>query len=244
MRVPAPPAGIKVRRIEEPPERPPAGDGIYRKAPALTGTRVEITRRWFGPTHLFMLLFCVFWDAGVGSGYAAAISKGDWGFLLFSLLHLGAGVWLTYFTIAGLLNRTWIGIASGTLTIRHGPLPWRGNRTLDRDDIRALHARTKPGRKGHISHTLNAVLKGGTEITLLNNLSSAEQSLYLERVIKEELGFEEPLRAGEEGEKKRLSESVPSAEKDLYLERVAEEERGIEEALAAAEEDRKKRPLR
>ena len=46
---------------------------------------------------------------------------------LLPIAHVAVGVGLTYYTLTRLMNRTRIEVSRDELTIRHGPLPWRGN---------------------------------------------------------------------------------------------------------------------
>ncbi|HNO80130.1 MAG TPA: hypothetical protein PKN33_18950 [Phycisphaerae bacterium] len=86
-------------RIREPVAMP-AGFTIEER----NGNR-EIGHRWFTPLYYFLLFFCVFWDGFIIFLYAYAFEKAEvpWFVKLFPILHVGAGVVLTYFRFSSKL---------------------------------------------------------------------------------------------------------------------------------------------
>ncbi len=89
----------------------------------------EALVRWFGPQYIFLAFFCVFWDGFLVVWYSAVLlapSGIDIVAALFPLLHVAAGVSITYTTVAGFLNTTSIEVRGGRLRLTHGPLPWPG----------------------------------------------------------------------------------------------------------------------
>ncbi|MEQ9461361.1 MAG: hypothetical protein RIG82_10460 [Phycisphaeraceae bacterium] len=68
--------------------------------------------------------------------YATALSAAAGpGFSLFAIIfpiaHVAVGIGLTYWTICAFFNTTLITLNLNRLTVRHGPVPWRGNAHLD-----------------------------------------------------------------------------------------------------------------
>ncbi|MCA9050430.1 MAG: hypothetical protein KDA89_16955, partial [Planctomycetaceae bacterium] len=59
----------------------------------------------------------------------------SWIMVLFPIGHVAVGVCLTYYTLAGLLNKTEILITSDAVYVRHRPIPWRGNRVVLRESV-------------------------------------------------------------------------------------------------------------
>ena len=93
--------------------------------------RLEITLKWFTPIALFLLFFTVIWNAFLVFWYSMAISGGAWIMVLFPILHVAVGVYLTYYTLCLFFNKTFIDISGDYLTIRHTPIPWwKGNRRI------------------------------------------------------------------------------------------------------------------
>jgi len=100
------------------------------------GDGLRLTRRWFSGTAVALTFFCVFWDGFLVVWYSIAFGAGGpWFMVVFPLLHVVVGIGLTYFTLALYLNRSVLEVRDGRLTIRHGPLPWPGNRNLDTSGV-------------------------------------------------------------------------------------------------------------
>lgn len=191
-RVPLP-AGIKMTRT---------GPGIaadhrvdpYRRAQGPATRSLQITRRWFASKYIGLLFFCIAWDSFLLFWYAMAGATGSWLMIVFPVAHVAVGVGLTYSTIAGLLNRTRIKVTDQQLSIRHGPIPWRGNHDLTVRELEQLYVQrtsASGGTGGTATEAYNlcAVLRGGRKLVLLKNLNQADQGLFMEQEIEELLGI-------------------------------------------------------
>jgi hypothetical protein len=120
--------------------------------------------------------------------------------LVFPLLHLAVGVFLTYYTVAGIYNRTIITVGQGTLSIQHGPLPWPGSRVLQASEISQLYCEenTSRGRNGpQTSYRLSAVTSDNKKINLLTGFDSPDSARFLERQVEEWLGIRDRRVEGE-----------------------------------------------
>ena len=170
------------------------------------GTELTISWSWFSPSILFLLFFCVFWDGFLVVWYSAVLGLGfgglggnngpqGWALVfmaLFPILHVAVGVGLTYFVLASFVNRTWVRVDRGELTIRHGPVPFPGNKTLLTADIKQFYCtETVNNRRNNCSVTyeLNAVAADGGKVKLLSALDEIEQALYLEQRLESFLGI-------------------------------------------------------
>jgi sporulation protein YlmC with PRC-barrel domain len=165
------------------------------------GTATRISWRWFRPSHLALAGFCVVWDGFLLVWYTIALSRSEWLMVVFPVLHVLAGLGLTYSTLAGFLNRTHIEVRRDELTIRHGPLPWRGNQTLSRRSLTQLYGeeiiqRSKGQRTGTV-YNLMALDREGRKVKLLTDLAEKEQVLYLEQALERRLGIEDAPVEGE-----------------------------------------------
>lgn len=175
----------------------------YRTKPEERGDLV-ITRRWFEPAkHLPGILFCVFWDGFLANWYrmlwSGSTSPGI-GFYVFPLIHVTVGLGLTYAVIAGLCNTTQVGIRGGDFFVRHGPIPWRGNRTVPAQSITQLFVEEKVSRSNDSEtrkYDLSAILDGGERMALVAGLPKVEQALFLEQALEERLGIVDVAVAGE-----------------------------------------------
>ena len=165
------------------------------------GADLVITRRWFNWKYLMMLVFCVFWDGFLVVWYTIAFTKGGPLLMkLFPVLHVAAGVFLTYSTIAGFLNRTRITLNTLELRIRHYPLPWPGNKVVQRREIEQLFCEEKmSSTRNGVSYTysLQAVTAGGGRLKLVSGMDKPEDALFLEQKIEGFLGITDRPVAGE-----------------------------------------------
>ena len=169
------------------------------------GSSTQITWRWFNPIkHIIMAFFCVLWDGFLVTWYSFAFfEEGPPQALLlcFPLLHVAAGIGLTYSTLCGFFNRTLLEVSRDSLTIRHGPLPWTGNRTLTRRELTQLYGlevvHTSKGRRTGSSYNLCALDREGRKVVLLSGLEEKEQVLWLEQALERRLGIEDTPVEGE-----------------------------------------------
>lgn len=198
----APGAGALARRmVPMPPQLTIVADGAtgadepYR-GPSAGRPRLVIERRWYTPALFFFVFFCLFWDGFLVFWYAMALKAWILPALVFPVLHLAVGVVLTYRTICGFVNRTRIAIEHETLTVRHGPLPWPGARSIATSDLAQLYCEEHHAKKGQRSFSLAAMLRSGAKVTLLEGLPEPDQALYLEQLIESRLAIEDVPVAG------------------------------------------------
>lgn len=188
-------------RASDAPEVPiPERFNVTRTANELT-----VTWRWWRAHFLFLLFFVIAWDAFLLFWYFGAPAGGGLLFKIFPIAHVAVGVGLTYYVLTGFVNRTLISVVKGRLRVNHGPLPWRGNRLIERNDLRQLFVTEQTHRNtnksGHTSVTVSwdlcAMLESGREVTLLKRLETKGQAQWLERVFEEHLGIDDRRVAGE-----------------------------------------------
>jgi hypothetical protein len=185
----------RIRIIEDGSDE---GMATYRVA-GTSSPRLVIERRWFTPVLFGAVIFCTFWDGFLVLWYGMALaSKHPPAMtIFFPLMHVGAGVAITYSTLCGFVNRTRITVENGVLTIAHGPLPWRGNRAVAIENLRQLFCEQIVGSKGRRSYRLNALLKTGEKAVLLSALPDPDSALCLEGLLEKRLGIADEPVAGE-----------------------------------------------
>jgi len=164
------------------------------------GTGLRIAWRWFTPAAIFLGVFSLFWCGFLVFWYGMAAAGGaPLVFFLFPLIHVAVGVGIGYVAVAMFVNRTTVTVEKGTVSIRHAPLPWPGNRTLGRADVEQLFCTQKVshGKNGTtITYQVEAVGKGGRRTTLLKGLEQ-DQALYVEQRVERQLGIGDRPMAGE-----------------------------------------------
>lgn len=174
--------------------------GSYRKN-AMSHPHVVLERRWFSGAVVFTAFFCLCWDGMLVLWYRGLLSAGPHGpplaVGLFPIIHVGAGLFLTYFALCGFVNRTNISVKDGILSVQHGPLPWRGNRRIAVDELAQLFCQEQVGSKGSRSYSLHALLKAGDKVPLLRGLTEPDQALYVEQILEKRLGIVDVPVAGE-----------------------------------------------
>jgi len=173
-----------------------------------TNDGLRLVFRWFSPVLFFLAFFCVGWDGFLVAWYSMGIIGGVNGapgpmeilFFVFPIAHVAVGIGLTYFTIAGFLNRTWIDVTPDTLQVRHGPVPWKGNATLpvsELDQVYSSMQSSQSNQSGPGTCCVSALLKDGRTVKLVSTLHSADEARYLGRAIEDYLGLEHHPVAGE-----------------------------------------------
>ena len=183
------------------PRRPPAPQPRSITIEDL-GSGLRLTRSWFTLQALFLTVFCIVWDSFLVFWYSKVLEpNAPWIMAVFPVMHVAIGIFLTYTTLALYLNRTVLEVNEGRLTVRHGPLPWPGNREVDVSELEQLYCEEKAsqGRRGAVSYTYNVcgLLKGGRRVTVLSSLPDRDQALFVEQIIEKYLGIEDGPVGGE-----------------------------------------------
>ena len=169
----------------------PAGLSAHENDGTLT-----ISRKWFSWSAIPLLGFATIWDAFLVGWYGMVSSMSgpmEWLFLLFPLIHVGVGIGITYTAFAKLINRTDIEVDPKRVTVKNGPLKWRGNKEVYSTAIHQVYVH-ETGRLGNDQnpsklYEVHAILKGGGSVRLVKGLTSQFQALYIEQEIERYLGI-------------------------------------------------------
>jgi hypothetical protein len=167
------------------------------------GDQRRIIRRWFTWPVLMLVFFCVGWDSFLIFWYSMAFNAPfpfAWIVVVFPIAHLAVGVGLTYFVLACLFDSTTVLVDGDRLSIRHRPVPWRGNRSLQAADIVQLYcdrsSHTGNNTKDPWGFCVNAILADERKLKLLSGLAR-DEALFLEQQLEEWLGIEPYPVSGE-----------------------------------------------
>ena len=200
------------------PPKPLAPQPSYCRVEDL-GEDIVIRKRWFSPIVFFLIPFCIAWNGFLIGWYAMFIGLGFGGgpgfgpgggmpfpiqliFLLFPMGHIAVGVGLAYTVLTMLFNTTVIALQGDELSVRHGPLPWLGNITLNASEVTQLYctemfrARRNSAQVGS-TYSLFAVLTDRTQRPLLKHQTQADFVWYVEWVLEEKLKIVDQPVAGE-----------------------------------------------
>jgi hypothetical protein len=107
------------------------------------------------------------------------------------LVPIAGGLFLTYAGAALLLNRTTIRLDDNELTLRHAPLPWWGNRSFARNEIRRVCFDQRLGLVGRFLHywyNVLVVAENGQTAVLLYTFGHPGIALFITQQLQEWLG--------------------------------------------------------
>ena len=188
--------------MSEPLEkRPPISIGLPEKMTLVDhGNYIEIIRKWFSWKFAALAAFAVFWNGALISLYSGMSSDTPLLTVLFPLLHVGAGIAIAYYALAGCLNRTHVYASKDLVGIRHRPIPWLGNKDVPASDIKQLYVTEKASKGRHgpwTTYEVRVVTNSGRNIKLIGGLDAKEQALYLEQKIEDYLDIEDQHVAGQ-----------------------------------------------
>lgn len=169
----------------------------------VTGTAKGLTLEsgWFNFSYIPMAFFCVAWDAFLINWYVTVLTtKGPWIAAVFPVAHVAVGIGLTYSTLAGFLNTTKVDVHRDSLTVEHGPIPWRGNRRIPVLDLEQLYCKEKvsTSRNGvQRTFAVMAILRSSEQIELLTGIDEQEKALFIEQQVERHLGITDRPVPGE-----------------------------------------------
>jgi hypothetical protein len=163
------------------------------------GDRIELSWRWFSWKYLPLAFFCIAWDGFLCFWYSIAFSTGaPWIMIVFPIAHLAVGVGLTYSTLAGFLNRSYVVIDKDTFSVSHAPLPWLGNLRVPVTQVKQLYCKQKAGKQNSgPTYQLSVILEDGRKKDLLSHLDSPEIGFYMEHQIENWLDITDQAVRGE-----------------------------------------------
>ena len=173
------------------------------------GTGIEIVRKWFGWKVILTTAFAVFWCGFLFMWYSMVFAFGNLfgresAFMaLFPLIHVAVGIGVSYTALAGWINKTRITVDQGRLSVRHGPLPWLGNKDLDGTTLKQLYSKEKISRGRNstsVTYEVHALTSSGRNEKLLSGLETSEQALYIEQEIERYFRIEDAPVRGQIGD--------------------------------------------
>ncbi|MBU0468031.1 MAG: hypothetical protein KKD07_00260 [Candidatus Omnitrophica bacterium] len=160
--------------------------------------KLIIERKWFSPVIFFLTFFCMFWDGFMIMWYTIAITQGQIIMALFGTLHALVGICLTYFVIAGYVNKTYITVTNKLFEIKHKPLPFFKTIVMSSRDLKQLYSKENISRSSDgasCTYEVHAKTLSGENIKLIDSLPNSEQALYIEQEVERFLHIEdEPIR--------------------------------------------------
>src|SRR5262249_33815987 len=145
------------------------------------GSGLRIRFRWIWRIFPKAAVLCLCWTSFLVCWYWGALTTPEprmmWFSIVWSVPFVAVGLLLVYATLAGLLNRTVIKAGPEFVIVRHGPVPWWGNRRRRIAELERLYCDrdTDPETDGwtHV-YGVYALTKEAGKVELLSGLHSAE----------------------------------------------------------------------
>ncbi|KXX66725.1 hypothetical protein [Flammeovirga sp. SJP92] len=176
---------------------------------------LKISFKWFSPVAFFLIFFTIAWNCFLIFWYSMGIGMGSDGpiallMFVFPLGHVAVGVGLFYYTLCLFLNKTEVKVENDQLSVKHSPLPWRGQFSLDVDDIEQLYVRevVKQGKENvSITYPLYLKKKSGQSIKVLSGtvLGDVDNAKNIENLIEDYLNIQDYAVPGEYGAEGKLT---------------------------------------
>lgn len=158
----------------------------------------RIVHAWFTSKAWMILLFCVFWDLGVGAIGGSLLhglwtgpdpsDRPPWVFLIaVPGLHIVAAVWITYYCAAAFLNETVVDVTPEYVRMTHGPVPWVGGVVLATADVRQVYGEPHwcGGEGGNRRYRVMAALADGRSVELVGGLEGLAAAHFYQRMLEE-----------------------------------------------------------
>lgn len=171
------------------------------------GGVLTIRLSWFTYKILFLTLFALFWNgimfSMMGGALFSLLTEGPSGMsLIFFLPHFWVGLALIYYVLTGYINETRVTVDNGRLTVRHGPLPFWGNKEIATNDILQLYTKHnfsmwRRSWSGH--YELHAVTGKNRHEKLLSGWENSDYPVFVEQEVEHFLGIEDYPVRGEYG---------------------------------------------
>lgn len=157
------------------------------------GAQIEIVRRWpkFDSILLGVLGAFIGWEV-LGRDMLRQLARDGAGIDLvtyfsgnfFPLIFAVPAMWMMYFGLAGMVNRTRITLSLKGISVRHGPLPWPGNIRLERADLKQFHVKTNFEKGALSNYRIQALLRDDRIVDVVNGpRMSKQQAAYIQSAL-------------------------------------------------------------
>ena len=165
---------------------------------------LTIARKWFSGNTIVSGIAAAVWCKFSVDLAQSAVQSPRLKEAVIALSFLCVGAYLVYHTVAHLLNTTRIAVGRGLLSVRTGPIPWRGNVSIQSRDVVQVFceeyvSKSHKARRYARNYTVYAIAQDHARIKLVKNLLSKEEALYIEERVERFLKIEDKKVKGEVG---------------------------------------------
>lgn len=163
---------------------------------------LDITYKWSKMQGYVLLGFSAFWNGFLYFGFISTMLAEDAPsfMLIFMIPFIGAGIFISYFGLANILNSTTISVGYDNVSVRHTPVPWLGNKDVFKHDIKQLYVKEHIHRgknSSSTSYSVNIVDKDNKDVKLLDALPNPELGKFIEHKIENFLKIQTKPVSGE-----------------------------------------------
>ncbi|MDA8792592.1 hypothetical protein N9N67_05065 [Bacteriovoracaceae bacterium] len=184
------------RRFEKPKQGETRGITTER-----SGMEFILTRKWFSSKTFFLIFFTIAWNTFLVFWYTMAFSDDNAPLMmkLFPIVHVAVGLGLFYGTLCSIFNKTIFTVTYQNLSVKHGPIPYRGNCEISRRDVEQLWIKEVVRHHKNSTQTwYDLFLKRRNEKDLkIGKFHHYDQALKVEQEIESALGIQDKSVAGE-----------------------------------------------
>lgn len=157
---------------------------------------LTIEFKWSRTMGAALLVFALIWNAML----VFIVSKMPPEMRYFIVIHAGVGVFVLYYALCNLFNKTLITCNNYNLILKSGPLPAFNNKIIPKDDIAQLYfvQKVKRGKNGTtISYRLYMLDKNNRSKSLIKVLPDDEAARFIELKLEKFYKIENKAVAGE-----------------------------------------------
>jgi hypothetical protein len=177
--------------MRTPPSTIPEGLDLINDADGVTIRKVW--RTWLVAP---LAIFAIFWDGFLFFWYSQAISQPSMELklmiLFFPLIHVAAGVGITYYVIASLFNKTDVVISLSGIKVSTYPFPWFGSKEVKREEITDIIVRERIGNRNRRTYAIMYVDFSKKERKLIASIPESDQAEFIEQTIRDTTGIRKP----------------------------------------------------
>lgn len=161
----------------------------------------RLIQRWFSLKFIPLAFFAFVWDAFLIFWYGTAVNAGmPWIMIVFPIAHVAVGVGITYYTVAGFINRTVLEVTRDEVSVWFEPLPWPGEKKFRTSEIKQFFCKDKFVRSkngGTMQYELYVVNQANQQVKLLGGLDNPDVALFFEQQLERWLRITDRPVAGE-----------------------------------------------
>lgn len=165
---------------------------IPEKLDVTTGFNdITFTRKWLGWQVIPLAIFCVVWDSIIFVVYSSILHSKhpNWLAVLFPVGHIAVGLFLTYYVIATLFNRTGVSVSPECIRVKTYPIYWGSERRIKIEDITDTRMKSSVNNNNQNSFGVFYRNKENREKPIIRGGLTDDQAAYINFQIRKLIGL-------------------------------------------------------